>query len=756
VNEGRFQQALELAKQLHKYEPTPENLALLKQAYVGRGKELHTRGNNQDAATVLEAALRIDENSPAWAEQLAVELARCGAVQRAMTILARHPQSTAAQQIQELAADAAVQKQAAGRSVLPPELHADLDRVLSAFGQLERGQDDAARATLQEIGLRSPFLEWKLFLRGLQAYYQNDDERAAENWQRLSSDRVPARLAAPFRFHIDPSYRSAQPPATQTLLQKQYDEMQGSPVLQQLGALRRDLSDPERIRTAFRHAEAVLPALRGQAPHVVPRLANCFYWALLDVGPDEIPRYRRLFGSPPNDPQFSRLEGLATDKCGDFEMAHRAWQSYEKDVAEHPELWPEGQSQQVRALIWLHLGQNAATIPSEHMAAKLPPALRDMMPKLRPLSPAASTCFERSVELMPDLLEAHEALFRYYLRDDQQAKALKAGQRLLAKYPNHVPTLQAYGNLCLRRQDYAEGLRTLQTALAANPLDRNLRTEVGVARLLIARAAAEKKKIDEARMEYQAALGLMPPQDHASIFCRWAAAEFKAGAAAGAEELLQRAQPHGTPLFNAYVMLTETIRLKLPRPLKARFEAAFKEGLDQEPTAKDLVLLVPYHVGLWKQEKPYVGAKTHQSKLLKYVDRAGNVPFSAAELESLCDALLGLRAWKRLTAFSKRGQRAFPKDPVFPYLEAMSYSNMGAFGRDSWKARDLLEKADRLAAKLPREARREELQEEIKRQMLLVNANSPYGLFNNMFGGGMPYLFDEDEYDDEDEDDGYW
>jgi tetratricopeptide (TPR) repeat protein len=528
-------------------------------------------------------------------------------------------------------------------------------------------------------------------------------------------------------------------------------------VLQQLRTLRGTLAHPENTATAFRQAEALLPALRAEAPQLLPRLANCFYWALLETGPEDVPRFRRVFGSPAHDPHFHRLEGLANDKCGQFDLAHKAWQDYEKDVADHPELWPLGQAQQVRALIWLHMGQNAAKVPSEKQRRKLPLVFQDSFAGLRALSPAASTCFEHSLELVPDQLEALEALFHYYLRDDQEAKALKAGQRLLAKFPDHVPTLEAYGRLCLRRKDYEEGLRALQAASKANPLDRKLRAAVGQARLFIARAAAEQKNIEVARPEYQAALDLIPVEEAPSILCRWAAAEFKAGDAARAEELLQQAAAHGTPLFDAYCMLTEAIRLKLPRPLKTRFEAEFKQGLEQAPAANDAVALVTYLASLLNLDKPYVGAKTHQAKILKYVDRTLKVPFAANQIEELCRALLHLQAWKRVTAFAKRGQRDYPKDPVFPYLEAMSYGGGGEYGRDSWKASELLEKADRMVAALPREARREELQEEIKRQLLLLKAMNPFGMLGDFFGGPGPDPFYDDEYDDDDDDDdGFW
>ena len=100
-----------------------------------------------------------------------------------------------------------LQQQPAGRAQLPAAYHADFDRILQAFREVEAGQDEPAKTTLQGISLRSPFLEWKLLLRGLLAYYQNDDAKALENFQRLAPERVPARLAASFRQALDPNYR---------------------------------------------------------------------------------------------------------------------------------------------------------------------------------------------------------------------------------------------------------------------------------------------------------------------------------------------------------------------------------------------------------------------------------------------------------------------------------------------------------------------------------------------------------------------
>ncbi len=400
----------------------------MRRAYLGRARQLHTQGHTRGAATVLRAALIFDHATPAWLEQVAAELAQVGEVKEALRLAAQAPDATG--RITVFVADAAVQQGGAGRTLLPEALHADFDRVVLAFRQAEAGQDDEARATLQAIGLRSPFLEWRVLLRGLQAYYVRDDARALENWQRLAADRLPARLAAPFRFVIDPEFRAAQPPETQAALQRQLDRAEGGAgLLPQLRQVRAALANPDTLAVAFRHAEALLPALRREAPAMVDRLASCFYWAAVDTGPEDVTRYKRVFGRPAADPNFFRLEALANERAANPEEAHKFWQKYEKEIADDPRAWPAGQAGRVRALIWLRMGRNAAAVPDLEETARLPAYLRNHPDRPRPLKPSAEECYRRCLELAPDLLEAHEALVQLHRRARRNDKAEKAARR---------------------------------------------------------------------------------------------------------------------------------------------------------------------------------------------------------------------------------------------------------------------------------------------------------------------------------------
>jgi tetratricopeptide (TPR) repeat protein len=747
-NDGRFQQALELAKQLHKGEPTPAHLELLKECALGRARQLRGQGADRDAVNVLEASLRYDESAPAWLAQVAEELAQSGGVQQALALLPKVPDAEG--RVLAHVADAAVRQEAAGRGLLLPALQPDFDRVLKAFQQVEAGQDDQALESLREIGLRSPFLEWKVFLRGLQAYYKREDVRAVENWQRLRADRLPFRLAAPFRFVIDPAYRTAQAPAAQAALQKQADRLNDAPLVQQLRNLRAALERRDNLGPAFRQAEALLPLLRQQAPHLVHRLASCFYWAAIETGPDDVQRYRRVFGSPADDPHFHRLEALAYDRAPNFTDAHKNWLAYEKDIADHPEAWPGEQAARARALVWLHLGRNAAMIPGPRKMAKLPRYLREDPDRPRPLKPSAEECFEKAVALAPDQIEPYEALFRHYRDEGEDNKAVKAARRLLEKFPDHAPTLEEFGDMQVKRGAYVEGLGLLQRALRGNPLDRQLRGKVGTAHLWNARHHAEEGRFAEARRQYEAALPFFDGKEQASIWCRRAACEFKAGDAALAEEYLEKARSlGGSPLGVSYTLLTECARLKLDRKIKARFEREFKEGLAEPPTAAAAADLVGLAASLQAAEVSYHGQKAHAKKIIAYAQQAADSDFTEDQLVRLCHALVALHSARAVKQFCQLGERKFPRNPKFPHLQAMLLMAAGPDRMDTWRVQEHLQRAEGLARDLPPGAEKDELLKDIEQRMKAVQALTPLGIF-----GGFPDLFGA--FDDDDDNDDDW
>ncbi len=745
--EGRFQQALDLAKQLHKHEPTPAHRELLKDVYLGRARQLCAQGKTHDALTVLEAALRIDETTPAWLEQVATEMARAGGAVRALALLEHLPDSPAAARIRAFAADAAVQDPSTGRAALAAAHQTELDAVLQASRQIEAGDDEGARVTLQAIGLRSPFLEWKLLLRGLQAYYQKDDTRAVENWQRLDPERLPARLAAPFRCGMDPTFRAAQPAPTQAALQRQVDAIQGWTLPGQLRALRAALAHRTSLAQAFRQAEALLPNLRREAPDLVPRLAACLYWAVLDSGPDDVLRYRRVFGNSPEDPDFHRLQALAYEKAEDWQEAHRFWQLYEKDIAAHPEVWPNGQADRARALVLLRMGHNAVQVAEERNAPPRGFFPFGEPPRPRNLKPSAEQCLQRCIALAPDLLEPYRELLAFHLAEGHHAKAEKAARQLLERFPEHAPTLETLAELRRRHRDHAEALELMQRALHANPLDRETRRKVAHAHLEEARALIEAKRYDEARQQAQAAETLFGTAPFGVQVVR-AACELKAGESARAEELLQEVRSQGAdPLSVAYAMLVESVRGKLPAGLKKRFDEEFKAGLAQPPSPVAAVSLLKLVRDLEEADISYFGQKTHTKKAIEYAV-AADADATESQREELVSLLVDLGSYRNAIRLSRRAAARFPHNPFFPYFEAVNEMNQRDEEVEVWRVRPLLEQAERLARAAPVGPRTQRLLNDIQERLRDLDALDPFGAMmrRRFFGPDGDEDGQEDEF----------
>jgi tetratricopeptide (TPR) repeat protein len=756
LRENRSQQALELARTLYKQESTPQNKELLKKACLARGNDLLARGHDREAGEVFTNALSLDQD-PGFLAEVAKGLAATGNIAKLNELLPRIPDPTAQAQLQEIMVDEAVHLGSKGRPYLSPELQPQLDAILKAAAHVEKGEDEAAREQLQAISLKSPFLMWKLFLRGLAAFYQNDDARALENWQRLPENRWPFRLAAPLRFLIDPKFAAGQPPATQNMLRKQADQMQSVDVVQKLRQLQAALSNDRQLPSAFRQAEVLVPRLKKETPNALHRLSSCFYWAIIHHGmPEDVQRYRRIFGAPPADPELDRLEAFACEERGQLDTAHEYWQSYEKSIDKN-NFWPPEQKKLVRALVWQRMGENADHMP------EIPPMDEGLffgrMTKPKPLKPTAAECYERSLQLAPDQLKSYENLFHHYRKKEKLAEAEKTARALLERFPAHVDTLEELGDLVMEREKYAEAMQLFQRALQANPLENRLRGKMAAAQMYHARTLSEQDKFDEARALYQSALAMQDRNRQYEILCKWSACEFKAKNPDKAEELLEQAQAKaGNHLAVVFNMLIEVIRFKLSK-IKPRFHKEFDALLKEPPTGAAAAAVAGTAASYKSAGVKYHGQQTHEKKVKTYLEKARKADFTEEQLREICYALGVLENVRLHHDYIVLGQKQFPKDPFFYMAEVQYHLSRGPYGFQSWRVTTCLKQARKLAMEMPRSEYQQELLQNIQKcEEEIVRMNPFANIFGNIFGGGSPFdAFDpfggSDDYDDDYEDD---
>lgn len=739
--DNRTKIALKLAKQLHEQEGSPESRDLLVRAYLERARQAREEVGIAEAAAILQNALPLVQDDPEKQAMLARELDACRASAPAAMPAPDHAPDRP--KIQPHQADAAVTRGPNSRSEIPAELRPQFDLVMGAFALLEKEQDEAVREKLQGIGLQSPFLEWKLLIRGLQAYYVNDDARAIENWSRLDTQRLPARLAAPIRFIIDPAFRQAQPPASREVLKRQADPLLTTPLALGLKTLQKLIAQ-ECVDKAFRSARTIVPALKQQAPALVPRLGWCLYWAIIQNGePEDMDDFRRLFTPPADDPQLYRLEAMALEERDAFGEAAKYWKKYEKWLASKDSSFPPNQIDRARAIIWCHLGMSSAKLPSPE---QLKPAMlagpgKSLLPSFKE---AVVKCFVRSLELAPDLEETHVALVSYCIAGGQLERAEQAAEAFLAQFPDSLPALEVLSTLLLKRKAYARGTELLERAVKIQPLDRDLRDRASHAYLWLAREHSEAGLYDQARAAYQASADIHPPPDFTNC-CKRAIMELKAGEPAQAETWMVKAREAGPAAAVTYCLMVEAIRLALPAKLKTRFNNDWKAVLATQPDPASALKCVLLAATYKQVEVSYRGQATHEKKVWAFLEKA---PFEAFTEDQLIDAarcLMVLNA-RKVGPFCDKAQSRFPTNPHFPFLQAEALF-AGKKRPRVWQIAPLLNRAKNLAEKQP--DRYQKLLEQIEALRERWAEMDPFTPFRKLFG---PLGIDEyDGWEDADD-----
>jgi tetratricopeptide (TPR) repeat protein len=644
--------------------------------------------------------------------------------------------------------DAALARGAEGMNSLPPELHAAFDLIVSAFAHYEAGRDEEARTALQGIGLSSPFLEWKMLLRGLIAYQSNDDVRALENWQRLDPKRLPYRLSITLRANIDPAFLAAQTVKTQSLLKAKLQEHHGGKLASLLQELR-PLLAKENLAPAFRKAEPIGARLRTEHPQLLPRLAQCFFWAIVEHGqPEDVDRYLRVFGAPADDPKLHRLHAIALEARGMWSEAHKAWQNFLTFIEKNSMHWPGETSARVQALIWSRMAENAHPRMQRPNRSGNPFFDLFAMPG-KPLKPSAEQCYENAIRLAPDRLESYRKLLGLHLDEDRLPKAKKVAQEIIKRFPDHEETLEVLGDLHMETNAYKQAEECFAKALSINPLDRTLRGKLARAKQNLGLKYVLEGKLDKARAQFEQALAMWEGGG-TSLLCLWAAAELKAGKPERADELIAKAlAAPDRRLACRFMLVGASVRAQLPPKEKKRIAAELKAALAEAPTPAEILVLLE-NAALQRQvhEDTFHGQKSQEKTIIKFTDAIDLEAFSEQQLERLCRNLQMLNARKSLLRCLNHARRKHPRSPAFR-LAFVDYYLLEDNDPKTHLAREHLDQARRLVEQLPRGEQQQQYLERMKRQEEVIaelNAQRP-----TMFDF-LGDILDPDAFDEDDED----
>ena len=194
----QFKDAVKQAKLIYKSEASAENHKRLERAYSLRADQLYRSGMITSAVEVAGHLLEFGVTDVSLIEEFAALLMRLGMAAEAYRIQGRVESPEARSRLAEIAADQAVLHPDRSKPD-SPQVALEAARVRQALEALETRDDTKALELVREIARSSPLSEWKLFVRGLAAFYRRDSAEAQANWDRLDADRAPFRIVKRLR-----------------------------------------------------------------------------------------------------------------------------------------------------------------------------------------------------------------------------------------------------------------------------------------------------------------------------------------------------------------------------------------------------------------------------------------------------------------------------------------------------------------------------------------------------------------------------
>ncbi len=547
LSKNDSKQALKNAKVCFRQDPCDKHRKLLESAYVARSEELLRLGLEPQAREALKDLLRLGVVEPLLKQRMVELSAALGMLSEVMASDSARaanaaPQAAKSTDMTEPTPEATLESDglrnlSADHAVLRPsgaansdhEIREGAQRIRAALDLLVRGDDEQALEQLQDIARRSPFADWKLFVRGMAAYYADDPPRMKANFERLDPARKAHRIARQIL-----ALAAADSDDDLTAEQRRLaDYICHDSLSKRINKLKQHLS-------AKRWSKAVseLRGVSGSLAEIDPGMSDRLVRLVCDQlrSTDQESALTTLWRSVKpleSDPHWNRSKALYHDCNNELEEAETYWLAFLQDLRGLSSLSSEerriaegqiydrlGKMRMMRAK-WARDGldeygdeyedefeddfeddfeEDFDDLPEEEAEAIKSEARKHREEALRFLEMATQTA--------PELEESWVVLAHVCDRLDDSEKAAEVRRQKLEHFPtDHNSLKEAVRDLYERGQP-PEARDLLRRAHQAKPDDEYVRLELRDAHVRCARRHAECKEFDLARTELDAAAQL--------------------------------------------------------------------------------------------------------------------------------------------------------------------------------------------------------------------------------------------------------
>ena len=419
IKAGKCKQAVELAKDEHKRQHTPESEQLVVKAYLARIAQFQQKGAVEDAQTLLKL---VRERFPAHRASLAdLELhsaAIAGNIDELVAPLARPDiapdvrakiEALVRQQVTDLPRLAECRALPAGHP-----LKTAAAAVWRAFEAVTAGPVEDEQIALPQVSQHSPLAAWKLLVRAIAAFYRGDDAGCGHALAAMPEDAATCRLAPVLTAMIEGK------PAGLGLASVLASAVGGDdrPLRKAIDGVEQAFRDSD-LFLLRRHIQQALQSCRALYPQLYERVrqhlsARCL---LEEVPSDES---LRMIGLTTKDAHMWRMLATAIERRGDAPLAALYWERFLRHAV-HEGLVRPGSLE--TGAVYSHMAELLARLSPEELAevrhilshsGMLRRYYKGQPPEIQALAPASdrelvektldpNELFGRAAEISPDV-----------------------------------------------------------------------------------------------------------------------------------------------------------------------------------------------------------------------------------------------------------------------------------------------------------------------------------------------------------------
>lgn len=402
-------------------------------------------------------------------------------------------------------------------------LAAELRAVRNASSATGDGRWEDAKNALRGLPRQSVFWQWRIFLRGVRCAFEEERETARQCFAQLPQTGTLARAAAALAPDLAVSARPAPASATVPL----YLAATGQPATWAAPVL--TASTSWKAGKRLQAFDDLVTGMKGAFPSVMPGLPALLTDAIL-------PSYARMkegdwvdsedlysrftsgrvkHGSllPKTTLAFLRSMCVAENREMPHEELDKSWRML-------IQLWEDchGADPQRDSLAWQWLGKILENPDSSNSDP-----FDDNGTVTAESATKAIHAYEKAIKADDSNQDAWLGLVTLLIRQRDTKRSNKMLDELVKKFPRNKGFLILAGDRAIARKSYAKGCGFLQSALALDPLDKNLKEQIAIALTLRVRDAYRKGEPTAALWAEMEPLLENNPQSAPYMLSRWMA-----------------------------------------------------------------------------------------------------------------------------------------------------------------------------------------------------------------------------------------